>query len=535
MKKKILSNFLFLVLKVLLIVLITINVSCRKDFSPSWETNLLVPIANTNLTINNIITDSLISENPDNSLSLVFRNDIYTFSPDSIFSFPDTITSKIYNVPLVLTIPPGQTIISLSEVNKLKFGSSDIIFGTIKSGKVSFKVINQLKEGVICNYKIPSATRYGSTFEINEYIPSNNGSNAFIKKYDISDFEIDFRGPNFNSSNRIMTSFTVTTDPNGNPLQTNPQDSLMIFVTFENLQIQYAKGYFGQTNHSFGPDTNYFNLFKNITGGNISLNSIKALMSVENAFGIDASVILNNLTAINTRTNQSVSLTSQLIGKPLNMTRAIETGINSTPVHPSYYSYNLSDGNIIKLIENMPDYISYSANIYINPLGNVSGGNDFVYYGNGLKTYLDFELPLSLIANNLSLADTVDFNLGSSIDKINDGILYLNTDNGFPFSADIKLYLLDENNNINDSLTTTEKIQAANINANNIVSSSKKTNVKIHISADKAEKLKNSKKMIIKIIFNTASQSNHLKLFSHYRLNIVVSADFKYIFNTEEF
>ncbi len=535
MRIKLLNKISFLQIKVLLIVLFAINTSCRKDLSPSWETDLLVPLVNTNLSIENIITDSLIATNPDNSLSLVYRNNIYSFSPDSIFSFPDTITNKIYSVPIVVTIPPGQTIISLSEVNKLKFGSADILYGEINSGMVSFEVVNQLKEGVVCNYKIPSATRNGSIFEINEYIPSNSESNSFIKKYDISDFKIDFRGPNFNKSNRLITSFSVITNPNGNPLLTNPQDSLSIFVKFENLQIKYAKGYFGQTNHSLGPDTSYFKLFNNITGGSFSLNNINAVMTVENAFGIDASVIFNNLTAINSRTNQSVSLSSQLIGKPLNMTRALETGYNSSPVQASVYNYNLSDGNIIDLIENMPDYISYSAKIDINPLGNVSGGNDFVYYGNGLKSYLDIELPLSFIANNLCLVDTVQIDFGNNLDQINEGVLYLNADNGFPFSAGIKLYLIDENNILIDSLLTSETIQSADVNSNYIVSNNKKTNVKIYIPTDKAEKLKNSKKMIINVLFNTASQTQHVKLFSNYRLNIVVSADFKYIFNTDEF
>jgi len=537
MGNKILLKNIFFILTWIFGFILLLNItSCRKDFSPSWEADFLIPLVNTTMGIDDILTDSILYVNPDNSISLLYRNNIYSFAADSIFSFPDTITGNVYSLPLTVTVPPGQTLINLQEVKKLNFGSANIFITDIKSGFVNFKIVNDLKEGVICNYKIPSALKNGNIFEINEFIPpASTSTNIFEKKIDISGFHIDFRGPNFLNSNRISTSFTATINPNGNPVQITPQDSLKIYVTFDNLQFNYVKGYFGQTSHSFGPDTTSINLFTKIINGNFSVEKVKAILTVENSIGVDASVIFNHLTAINSHTNQSINLVSPLIGKSVNITRAVETGLIDSPVKPSVYNYDLSTGNIISLIENMPDYISYSAKLEANPLGNVSSGNDFVYYKNGLKSYLNFEIPLSLIANNLTIVDTFDVNFSNDIRNISKGVIYLDVENFFPFSANVELSFLNKNENLNDNFYCSGTILPAELNASYIVITPVKSYIKIDIPPEKTEILKNSKRLIIKAKFNTASQTHHIKLFNDYKLNIKISANFKYTVNTEEF
>ena len=56
--------------------------SCAKEFdSLSWDTSVSTPIAKAKLTLGDIIEeDSLIQKNNDNSYSLVYRDEIYTFS-----------------------------------------------------------------------------------------------------------------------------------------------------------------------------------------------------------------------------------------------------------------------------------------------------------------------------------------------------------------------------------------------------------------------------------------------------------------------
>jgi len=508
--------------------------SCRKDLNPSWETSLTLPLAKTSLTINDIVTDTLLSYNPDHSISLVYRNNIYSFLVDSIFPFPDTVTSSIYTIPFTVNVPPGQILININDVKKLKLGSAKIFLANIHSGNVVFKVINKLKEGVICNYKISSANKNGACFEINEYIPSATNSNLpFTKQYDVSGYKLDLRGPNGTSSNKLITSILAKLNPNGSVIQVTPQDSLIIFVSFENLKFDYAKGYFGNSTSNFGPDTTKFNLFNKIISGNLNLQSIKANLYIENYFGIDATVTFNNLTAINSKTNQNINLIDPLIGKPINITRAVETGLINSPVSPFIYNYNLSNSNVLKLIQILPDNVCYSAKIDINPLGNVSGGNDFMYNGYGLKSYIDIDIPLSVIADNITLMDTVAFNLTNNLDDIIEGVFYLNADNGFPFHVNVSLLMLNEYKQVIDSLISNQNILAAGLNASYMVTSPKKSIIKIPLTSEKIYNLKRTKYMVIKAIFNTASQVHYIKLYDYYRLNLNLTGSFNYLFNNK--
>jgi len=73
---------------------------------------------------------------------------------------------------------------------------------------------------------------------------------------------------------------------------------------------------------------------------------------------------------------------------------------------------------------------------------------------------LNVEFPLSIIANNLTLVDTSDFNLErkTSSGKILEGKLFIYADNGYPFNANLSLQLLDENNNVTKTLVVENNI-----------------------------------------------------------------------------
>ncbi len=81
-------SFLFLFLLVLF--------SCRKDdLHPSWDTDLLLPIAYTQLNIQDLLPDSIENINEDSSVSLVYQSNLATFILDTLLTIPDTIFSYV--------------------------------------------------------------------------------------------------------------------------------------------------------------------------------------------------------------------------------------------------------------------------------------------------------------------------------------------------------------------------------------------------------------------------------------------------------
>ncbi len=73
--------------------------SCKKDRATSWNTELLVPIASSSLSIQNIVKDSTIRANADSSLILAFNSTLYEFNlADQIINIPDTNIGQKFNL-----------------------------------------------------------------------------------------------------------------------------------------------------------------------------------------------------------------------------------------------------------------------------------------------------------------------------------------------------------------------------------------------------------------------------------------------------
>ncbi len=66
--------------------------SCQHDLEKNvnWETGLIVPLLNGNMDIEDLVADSLVSTNADNSMSIVYRNSIYNLLISDIVVIPDT-------------------------------------------------------------------------------------------------------------------------------------------------------------------------------------------------------------------------------------------------------------------------------------------------------------------------------------------------------------------------------------------------------------------------------------------------------------
>lgn len=81
------------------VVFLLVLSSCRKDSSTNWNTDILAPLATTNLTINNLVKDSFLHTNPDSSISIVYQNTVYTLNlADQYVHIPDTSIGQKYNI-----------------------------------------------------------------------------------------------------------------------------------------------------------------------------------------------------------------------------------------------------------------------------------------------------------------------------------------------------------------------------------------------------------------------------------------------------
>ena len=504
--------------------------SCKKHESVSWNNELLFPILNSNLNINSLLPDSLLKVNSDSSLKIVYEYPIYNFAVNSLYNIPDTTIYSNYVTSFSVNMPSGSPLYSSVGVYKINFPYSKITKVTIKSGYLKYHIKSTIVGKLYCNYKIPKATKNGVPFEINEVIPAAVGGvkSEIYKLYDISGYTFDMTGTTGFDFNSLQTNILIKTDSaNIVPIKIN--DSILFQNGFVSIVANYAKGYLGTQNINVGPATTSIKLFNKITDGSIKLENVSVSANIKNYFGIDATATIKSLSSINSRTNKTIAVTNSIVGKPININRAFETGSSINPVSETNNNLVLDNASAISFLENLPDKIGYEMSLIANPLGNVSGGNDFFYYGNGLSVNLNIGIPLSLISNNLTLTDTGNFNIdiGKYKNKIKSGAFNLIADNSFPFNAKVQLYLLNSQFKIVDSLFSANSINAAPVNSNYRVVFGNRTIINIPISEFKLNELFDTKKIIVKIAFNTIPSNNYLKIFSDYNLKIKLTADLK--------
>lgn len=518
--------------------------SCHKS-SPSWDTQVLAPVVNASLSINNIITSNYIKNNPnDSSVSLVFTDSLYNLNIDTLLTIPDTVLSYIDTNPLPIkyTVNPGTQIVYYQKTTTYPISTVQLTEGILKSGFLNFRVINPLSQPIDYTYKVLNVINInnkGDTLGVTnvKILPKD----SLIEQFSLANYRVDFTGPTHNGYNDITTRVSVTLDPSGSPITLVPNDTLAFAkVTFSNIIPSYVKGYFGTVVKTFDPQKVSFPVFNKIVSGSLNLQSVNANITITNGFGVDASLTLPELVSYNSHTGISVALQDNaLINSTIHINRAVPTNNPSSPVNPfvTTFSLNPSNSNVLSWLDNLPGSVIYKLQVETDPLGNVSGFNDFAYYGYGIQANINVTIPLSLIATNLTLADTLAVNFGgagSTTQHVKSGTLTIYAANGFPFSAGIELYLLNKNNVVADSLFAPTQTIASGIinNTTGIVTNPQNSVLTIALDAAHTQELFNTKTLILYARFNMGTlPSTYRKIYDYYQLSVKMVGNFDYQIN----
>lgn len=507
--------------------------SCKKEITrPSWEVDVSVPLIHSSMGLENLIPDSLLSSNSNGEVSLVFNQSVFKLNLDTLLNLPDTTVADTFSIPVPfpsLNINPGQTIISSTEIKRFDLDEIELSFLKIRSGQTSFQISSTISQPTVYEYTITNALKNGQPFNFSINVPAGSTSNPSLVTgvYDFTGYELDLRGDSGNEYNKYKTIIKVSLASDAIATTVYNYDKVIVKNTFSDLHPSYAQGYFGSQQIDVPYEETVFDFLRNISG-TLDLDQVNIDFEIINGIGIDATAKIDTLKSVNTRNGNEVLLNHSFIGNSININRATNNG---TTANPSVYSINLNNGNSNTdlFLENLPDKIGTSMGIFINPMGNISGHQDFLYDDKTFDVRVNAEIPLNIIASGLTLSDTLELNIDTeNADNVNEGVLHIFADNGFPFSAEVQLYLLDANDYIIDSVVNPNIIYSAYTNPSFIVTSSRETRLDVRLNASQTDHLLTSQRILIKTIFNTASQTQHVQLFNSYRIGIRISTELNY-------
>ena len=515
------------------VILITLSTCKKENPHPEWEIEVLGPLVHATLSIDELIADTSIEKLSDGAMIVNYDTTFSDFNIDSIYKVSDTtIATYVIFPPFPATIQPNQPFFSNNNNIKLGVGNAQLKQAIISSGKIRLVIKNTLHSKINFVYTIPKAKKNGIPFTVTASVDSASNSNPkyFTNEYDFSDYDLDLKGSSGNSFNSITYNVEARSDPNGYAFMVGPSDTIMnLKTTLVDIEPYFVRGYLGQAETNDNSD-NILGLDKIIKSGILKLDSAKLDLDIINYVGTDEQIYISYFNSFNTSSgNTSNLIAPSFIQNYLNINRASINSQLPDSLVPTKYSIHLdnSNSNIKELIENIPDKYSYDIKLSLNPLGNISGGNDFVFRDKLIQTHVHFRMPLRFAANQLILADTLPFTISNAtnFEPIGPTTLTLIADNGFPFNFNLQLFLIDNSQSITDSLFVNDLILAAPYDANFRANGSQRSELKIPVDADRKKRLLSVDRIAIRLKFNSPDFPQVFQLYSDYRIDLKLIAD----------
>ncbi len=508
--------------------------ACKKENKhPQWDIEVYGPLLHATLGMNELVGSSSIEADSNGAQILDFDTLLSAFKIDSIYRIADTSITTIEIFPVgTSTIFPGTAFVSNNKDLTLGLGNIQLKEAIISSGKIRLEIKNTLNSKINFIYTIPLALKNGLPFTANAFVDSASATNPkfFTGEFDFSGYTVDLRGSAGNLVNSLTYNVKAISSIPGFPFNISGGDELInLKTTLVSIQPLFVRGYLGQSN-THAVTTENIGIGGLIKNGSILLDSVQMNLDIINYIGADAQANVSSLRSINNRTGNTVNLTApSFINHYLNINRA---GINSTladSLQPTFYAIQLdqSNSNIKSIIENLPDKFDYDLSLNLNPLGNNSGSNDFVFSDKLLDTRLRIKMPLRFALNQLLLADTVPFSINNATDFDAVGPLTLTVlaDNGFPFDMNIQLFLLDNSQSIVDSLFVPDLIAAAPYDAAYRATGIKRTEIKIPVDAIRKQRLLSVERVAVRMKFNTPDYPQKIQFYTNYKLDLKMVAD----------
>lgn len=513
--------------------------ACRKEPAPpQWDLDLLAPLVTTSLTISDLLPDSLISTDAEGHVSLLYAAELFSISLDTVLTAPDTSFRYAYALPFPgpVQFQPGATFNTNNDVTQFNLDDLQLTRLIVRSGQLDVGITNMMNGHIIGDFALPGAALNGVPFSVQQLLPPGTpGSPSTVHATRALDgYDFDLRGPGHNAVNTLATHLSYANSPEGEVISITDQDSLLAVVSYAGIVPAYALGSFGTRTIEVAPSETALPLFEQVSG-TLDLDEVTATLKIQNGIGVDARASIQYLQGRNTSTGNNLDLASALTSGPVNIDRAIDQG---TSFQPALNTFHLHQGNsnIDLFLENLPDRIGYAMDITINPLGDISNGHDFLYYESRLTAQLEVDVPLRLIASDLALRKTINLDLPGTAEAHawNSGTLHLFADNGFPFSAQIALAIVNEEGQVLAQLGPGGTLASGTLGADGFVISSTPSRVDVAVGPDAMALLHQSGMLQITATFNTADQQQHVQLLAGYRLDLQVTAEANYSVNGNE-
>ena len=361
----------------------------------------------------------------------------------------DDLTIDILGTGLKTTggkaIIPSQVIQTQLLALNLSSPTDDYKLRNVRFGAaaIPFTAESKFAENLNLSINFPDATVGGSAISPTAIsLPKGSKTGSF----DLSNANIFLGSVDTLTHNMLRVAVSPSISSSGNLVDFDSSDFVKLDIDPANIVIDYVDGYMGQKTWPVDVDDVEFEELAKL-GKGLTLTNPKMSIIVKNSFGIPILLELSLLAKDNNGASVDMQPPTFLFGYPT--IAQAGTTVNSK------FDIDKSNSKIVEALGLPPTQFAISGKAYLNKDG-FKGYNDFVSSKSSLSLGFEANLPLSIIAQNFSIRDTVEL---TDVLKGRDMFEYLElkikSTNGFPLEGSLDLYFADANGVILDSLINT--------------------------------------------------------------------------------
>lgn len=303
---------------------------------------------------------------------------------------------------------------------------------------------------------------------------------------------------------------TLISDQEGNinleySVTTNSGEELLLetfFIIINDLKFSYAEGIFYNQEHTGRLDTIEIEVFENWKGGNIFFEDPNITLTVSNSFGVPTRSVVQKFD-IHTVGGDVIPLLGEAITDGIDFDYPDLNEVGQTK--STTFVFDKDNTNVQDIFGSKPLFVEYLVDAITNPAGNgdVIG---FIWEGSEYTVNVEVELPIYGKINDFLVVDTFELDLAILDEQaIQEASLRLNYQTALPIGFELQLTMLDDNDvEIGDVfLPNPLVIESASIDASGEALEPLSAMNDILLDEDQVQKLAISKKLILKVRFNS--------------------------------
>ena len=501
---------------------------CSRNEPTVWDSDVLVPLATGRLTLSNVVDDSMLYADASGLWHVKFERELADFNLDTIVAIDDTTIAVGFELPISGSFNPGQFAPDIVEEIRLNLPSTQLRHLRFSRGTLEYRLISAIQGDLICEFALPGLSRNGAAELIR--IETNPGTVAspFSQSgsIDLAGYELALTGPSNNDYNVVETILGIQVDPAASgPAIVLLNDVVQMELKFVEPGVEYADGYFGQHNYTLNESVE-LDASVNLPQGTLDLNGAVMNVNIRNAVGMDAQLHFTGLRGFDSATGNAIELDHAPLFAPLNIARAARNGSTVT-AEEHQYTLNADNSNLDAFMEFLPSDLTMTADVVLNPLGDVSAGNDFIFLDDALSARVALDIPLRIGMQNLTFRDTLELT-NDAVEALFNGDLSLWLKNEFPIGARCTLRLLQGG----DLTTVVEgaQIDAASPTTSVGITQAAESWIKIALTPEIIGQVNDTHQLVIDVALDTPGGGNAVGIYEHYGIDFKLVADGTYTF-----